>query len=75
MRFHKTLRPAIKKWKKPNLQAFQHTVSDLREYAEHQPKGAYIIPIFDDCQEFMGQAQLDFVKKNQDRKLGNYAGV
>src|ERR1017187_6934357 len=68
--FHKTLRPATGKWKKPYLQAFQHTVLDLREYADHQPKGYYIIPVFDRCQEFMGQARKDYERKNKDGKLG-----
>jgi hypothetical protein len=68
--FHKTLRPAIRKWKKPYLQAFQDTVSNLREYADHQPKGIYITPVFDDCQEFMGQARADYAQKNSDGKLG-----
>jgi hypothetical protein len=69
--FHKTIKPAVTKWKKPYLQAFHHTVSDLREYADHQPKGYYIIPVFDRCQEFMGQAQQDYQQKNKDGKLGS----
>ena len=68
--FHKTLRPAISKWKKPYLQAFQHTVLNLREYADHQQAGYYIIPVFDRCQEFMGQARQDYALKNKDGKLG-----
>ena len=69
--FYKTLRPAINGWKKTYFQAFQHTISDLREYADDQPKGMYIIPVFDNSKEFIGQAKQDFIKKNQDRKLGN----
>jgi hypothetical protein len=69
--FHKVLRPAIRSWKKPYLQAFQHTVLDLRHYADHQPKGHYIVPVFDFCQEFMGQAQHDYAERNKDAKLGN----
>ena len=68
--FHKTLRPAVRKWKKPYFQAFQHTVSNLREYADHQPRGVYITPVFDDCQEFMGHARADYARKNKDGKLG-----
>ena len=49
--FHKRLTPATSKWKKPYLQAFQHVVADLRTYAGHQPKGHYITPVFDRCQE------------------------
>lgn len=45
--FHKRLRPAVSKWKKPYLQGFQHMVADLRKYADHQPKGVYIRPVFD----------------------------
>jgi hypothetical protein len=68
--FHKTLVPAISKWKKPYFQAFLNTISNLREYADHQPKGHYIIPVFDNCQEFMGQARQDYAEKNKDGKLG-----
>ena len=68
--FHKRLRPAVSKWKKPYLQGFQHMVADLRKYADHQPKGVYIRPIFDRCQEFMGQAQQDYNDINRDGKLG-----
>ncbi len=53
------------------MSAFQDTVLDLREYADHQSKGQYIIPVFDDCKEFMGQAKVDYAKKNMDRKLGS----
>jgi hypothetical protein len=68
--FHKRLRPAVSKWRKPYLHAFQHMVADLRQYADHQPKGHYIRPIFDRCQEFMGQAQQDYARINHDGKLG-----
>lgn len=69
--FHKTIRPAVSKWKKPYLQAFMGTILDLRGYADHQPKGLYITPVFDYCQEFMGQAYQDYRQKNLDGKLGN----
>jgi hypothetical protein len=36
----------------------------------HQPKGHYIIPVFDDSQEFMGQARHYHAEKNKDEKLG-----
>lgn len=68
--FHKTIVPATRKWKKPYLHAFMGTVLALREYADHQPRGAYITPIFDRCQEFMGQASSDYCDRNRDGKLG-----
>lgn len=68
--FHLLLRPAVAKWKKPYLQAFQHIISDLRAYADHQPRGQYIRPIFDNCQEFLGQAKQDYAAINSDGKLG-----
>lgn len=68
--FHKRLLPAVSKWKKPYLYAFQHMVADLRKYADHQPKGYYIRPIFDRCQEFIGQAEKDYASINRDGKLG-----
>jgi hypothetical protein len=68
--FHKLLKPAVTKWKKPYLEAFQHVVADLRTYAEHQPRGHYITPVFDRCQEFIGQAEQDYAARNKDGKLG-----
>jgi hypothetical protein len=68
--FNETIRPATNKWKKPYLTAFQHTVLDLREYAEDQPKGCYIVPVFDNCQEFMSQARQYYDQRNTDGKLG-----
>lgn len=69
--FHRTIKPASNKWKKPYLHAFIGTVLDLREYADHQPQGTYITPVFDRCQEFMGQAVSDYRDRNKDGKLGN----
>lgn len=68
--FHNSLRPTIRKWKKPYLLSFQHTILDLREYAGHQPKGHYIVPVFDNCQEFMSQARQYYEEKNADGRLG-----
>lgn len=68
--FNKSIPPAIRSWKKPYLAAFRHTVLDLREYADHQPRGCYIVPMFDNCQEFMGQAREDYDQRNVDGKLG-----
>jgi len=68
--FNESIRPAVNKWKKPYLIAFQHTVGDLRERADYEPKGCYIVPTFDNCQEFMGQAREDYDKRNADGKLG-----
>ena len=62
--------PAIKNWKSRYLQAFQHVIADLREYSKYQPKGHYITPVFDQCQEFMGQAEQDYAARNKDGKLG-----
>ncbi|MGA8026552.1 MAG: DUF3800 domain-containing protein [Bryobacteraceae bacterium] len=69
--FHRTIRPAISKWKKPYLHAFMGTTLALRECADHQQRGVYITPIFDRCQEFMGQALSDYRDRNKDGKLGN----
>jgi Protein of unknown function (DUF3800) len=69
-KFHLRLKPATAKWKKPYLFGFYHIVTDLCEYADHQPKGTYIRPIFDNCQEFMGQARTDYARLNKEWKLG-----
>lgn len=68
--FNKTLLQAISKWRKPYLTAFQHTVQDLREYADYIPKGRYVVPVFDNCQEFIAQARLSYKRNNADGKLG-----
>jgi hypothetical protein len=68
--FNRTIRPTISKWKKPYLIAFQHTVLDLRECTDHQPKGCYIVPVFDNCKEFMSQARQYYDQRNADGKLG-----
>ncbi len=68
--FNKSLVPAISKWKKPYLPAFQHVISDLRSYAVHQPAAHLIHPVFDQCQEFMGQAKADYSTRNKDGRLG-----
>jgi hypothetical protein len=68
--FNETIRPATSKWKKPYLTAFIHTVLDLRECADHQQKGCYIVPVFDNCQEFMSQARQYYDGRNTDGKLG-----
>lgn len=69
-KFNETIAPAKSKWKKPYLLAFQHTVADLREYTDQQPEGSYIIPTFDNCQEFMNQARQYYEQRNGDGKLG-----
>ena len=68
--FNKTMLPATRSWKKPYLQAFFGTVQALREYATHQPKGLYVTPVFDNCQEFVGQAKADYRDRNKDGLLG-----
>jgi hypothetical protein len=68
--FHKIILPATRSWKKPYLQAFVGTVHALREYATHQPEGIYITPVFDNCQEFIGQAKADYRERNKDGVLG-----
>jgi len=68
--FSKGIKPAVNKWKKPYLLAFQHTVADLREYADDQDAGVFITPVFDNCQEFMSQATQYYEKRNADGRLG-----
>ncbi|MGJ5819083.1 DUF3800 domain-containing protein [Paludibaculum fermentans] len=68
--FHLRLTPAVTKWKKPYLHAFLHLVHDLREYAGHQARGVRITPVFDECQEFIGQARQEYLLRNKDGKLG-----
>lgn len=68
--FNRTIVSAPRKWMKPYLTAFQHTVIDLREFADYQLKGTYIVPVFDNCQEFMAQAREFYDQRNADGKLG-----
>jgi hypothetical protein len=68
--FHRRLVPATRKWRSPYLQAFHHIITDLRTYADHQPRGLLLAPIFDQCQEFIGQAKVDYDRINADRRLG-----
>ena len=68
-RFHKRIRPVVRKWKQPYLVAFQTTVLNLREYSDHQPTGCFISPVFDRCQEFMAQAREFYDQRNHDGKL------
>jgi Protein of unknown function (DUF3800) len=69
--FHKSIRPAVRSWKKPYLYAFRNTVLDLREFADHLPDGHYLTPVFDCSQEFMGQAQADYRQRNTDGRMGD----
>lgn len=68
-RFHTTV-PAARNWKQAYPLAFQHTVADLRECADAQASGQYIVPTFDNSREFIGEARDYYAKRNRDRKLG-----
>lgn len=66
---HKAVQ-AARNWKQAYPLAFRHTVGDLRQYSEDQDPGHYVVPVFDRCQEFVGESREYYNSRNADGKLG-----